>query len=153
MCSSLVRFWDLKTALRDAVCQYKHVTSLSTSTRTLVGRYVAWDWLRTNWYSVTSYWDTTVSSAVSRCIDILVCYYDLHSAVTRIISVLAEDFNTEAELRQLETFHRKHEAELGSAAAAVEQRLESTRANILWVETHYTTLLDWLDQHQQSSNH
>ena len=61
--------------------------------------------------------------------------------------MLAEDFNTEAELRQLETFRREHEAELGSAAAAVEQRLESTRANILWVETHYTTLLDWLDQH------
>ena len=116
-----------------------------------MGRYVAWDWLRTNWYSVTSYWDTTVSSAVSRWIDILVCYYDLHSAVTRIISVLAEDFNTEAELRQLETFHREHEAELGSAAAAVELRLESTRANILWVETHYTTLLDWLDQHPGSS--
>ena len=33
-----------------------------------MGRYVAWDWLRTNWYSVTSYWDTTVSSAVSRWI-------------------------------------------------------------------------------------
>ena len=40
-----------------------------TSARTLVGRYVAWDWLRTNWYSVTSYWDTTVSSAVSRWVD------------------------------------------------------------------------------------
>ena len=77
-------------------------------------------------------------------------HYDLHSAVFRIISVLAEDFNTEAELRQLETFRREHEAELGNAAAAVEQRLESTRANILWVETHYTTLLDWLAQQDQS---
>ena len=64
--------------------------------------------------------------------------------------MLAEDFNTEAELRQLDTFRREHEAELGNAAAAVEQRLESTRANILWVETHYTTLLDWLAQQDQS---
>ena len=61
--------------------------------------------------------------------------------------MLAEDFNTGAELGQLDTFRREHEAELGNAAAAVEQRLESTRANILWVETHYTTLLDWLAQH------
>ena len=66
--------------------------------RNLIGRYIAWNWIRDNWDRLSSYYDTAISSSVGR-----------------IINGVAKDFNTPFELAELETFIVDHEDELGSA--------------------------------------
>ena len=64
----------------------------------------------------------------------------------RIISAVANDFNTDLELAELELFISQHETELGSAKRAAEQMVESTKANINWMTKHYQSIVDWLGQ-------
>ena len=64
----------------------------------LIGRYIAWNWIRDNWERLSNYYDTAISSSVGR-----------------IISAVAKDFNTAFELAELEMFIVDHDGELGSA--------------------------------------
>ncbi len=45
----------------------------------------------------------------------------------RILQAIAEDFNTEFDYHELDTFIKEHEEELGSAKRTAHQMLESTR--------------------------
>jgi len=103
---------------------YRVVTGVSKNT---VGRYLAWNWLRQNWSRISQYYDTAISSAVGR-----------------MITAVAADFNTEFELAELEAFIAEHENELGSAGRSAKQMVESTKANIAWTANHYQTIVDWL---------
>merc|ERR1712154_697478 len=84
--------------------------------RNLIGRYIAWNWIRDNW--------------------------------DRLINGVAKDFNTPFELAELETFIVDHEDELGSAGRDAKQMVESTKANINWMNQHYQTIVDWLKQNE-----
>ena len=99
--------------------------------RNLIGRYIAWNWIRDNWERLSSYYDTAISSSVGR-----------------IINGVAKDFNTPFELAELETFIVDHEDELGSAGRDAKQMVESTKANINWMDQHYQTIVDWLKQNE-----
>ena len=66
--------------------------------------------IRDKWDQISSYWDTAISSSVGR-----------------MITAVAGDFNTELELGELETFIRENEGELGSAGAAANTMIESTK--------------------------
>jgi len=97
--------------------------------RNIIGRYIAWNWIRDNWERLSSYYDTAISSSVGR-----------------IISAVAKDFNTAFELAELETFIVDHDNSLGSAGRDARQMVESTKANINWMTEHYQTIVDWLGQ-------
>jgi len=104
---------------------YRIVVGVS---KNLIGRYLAWNWIRDKWEDISSYYDTAISSSVSR-----------------MITAVANDFNTPLELSELQTFIADHETELGTAGSAAEQMVESTKANIIWMEKHYQTIVDWLE--------
>jgi len=100
--------------------------------KNLIGRYIAWNWIRDNWERLSSYYDTAISSSVKR-----------------MIEAVANDFNTELELSELEMFIAEHDAELGTARASAKQMVESTKANINWMSKHYQTIVDWLGDRTQ----
>jgi len=95
--------------------------------RNIVGRYVAWNWIRQNWGALSAYYDTAISSSVGR-----------------IITAVAADFNTEFELSELQAFISDHEDELGSAARVANQMVEGAKSNIDWMSQHYQTIVSWL---------
>jgi len=104
---------------------YRIVVGVS---KNLIGRYLAWNWIRDKWEDISNYYHTAISSSVSR-----------------MITAVANDFNTPLELSELQTFIADHETELGTAGSAAEQMVESTKANIIWMEKHYQTIVDWLE--------
>ena len=116
-----------------------------------VPRHNAWSWIRDNWDRLSSY------------------NYDMD----KIINGVAEDLNTPLELAELERFIVDHEDKLGSAGedqtlqycstdcstdwwitffflSGREAKLmvESTKANINWMNQHYQTVVDWLKQNR-----
>jgi len=95
--------------------------------RNTIGRYITWNWLRNNWNRIRELYDTGIISFTSR-----------------MIQGVAEDFNTEADLRELELFISSHEGNLGTAEMACQQMVEKTRVNINWMTTHYETIVEWL---------
>ena len=66
-----------------------------------------------------------------------------------MIEAVANDFNTELELSELEMFIAEHDSELGTARASAKQMVESTKANINWMSKHYQTIVDWLENRKQ----
>ena len=46
---------------------YRVVTGVS---KNIVGRYLAWNWIRDKWDMISSYWDTAISSSVGRSVEI-----------------------------------------------------------------------------------
>jgi len=100
---------------------------ISGVSKNIIGRYVAWNWIRQNWGALSAYYDTAISSSVGR-----------------IITAVASDFNTEFELKELQTFISDHEDELGSAARVANQMVEGTKSNIAWMSQHYQTIVNWL---------
>jgi len=100
--------------------------------KNIVGRYIAWDWIRANWAQLSAYYDTAISSSIGR-----------------ILTAVASDFNTDFNLRQLEAFIAEHESELGTARRDAEVMVQGTKANIGWMTEHYNTILAWLPQNGQ----
>ena len=47
---------------------------------------------------------------------------------------------------QLEKFVREHEGQLGTATRDAAMMVESSRANLAWMEKHYQTITDWISQ-------
>jgi len=112
---------------------YRVITGVAHNT---AGRYLTWNWVRQNWGKLSTYYDTAISSSVGR-----------------IIAAIAEDFNTEWDLKELEDFIEEHQDELGSAAREAAQMVESTKANIKWMDEHYQTIYDWLQpDHEVRTN-
>ena len=104
--------------------------------RNIVGRYVAWNWIRQNWGALSAYYDTAISSSVGR-----------------IITAVAADFNTEFELSELQAFISDHEDELGSAARVANQMVEGAKSNIDWMDQHYQTIVSWLGMNLPGDSH
>ena len=105
---------------------YKIIVAVSNNQ---IGSFLAWDWVRAHWADLTTYYDPAVSVYVGR-----------------IISAVARDFNTRLLLSQLEMFVTEHEGELGTATRDAGMMIESSRANVAWMEKHYQTITDWLSQ-------
>jgi len=102
--------------------------------KNIVGRYIAWDWIRANWARLSAYYDTAISASVGR-----------------IISAVAADFNTPFNLMELEGFISEHKDELGSASRDAEVMVQGTKTNIGWMKTHYSTVLDWLPSSEENN--
>ncbi|XP_008309650.1 aminopeptidase N-like [Cynoglossus semilaevis] len=90
------------------------------------GQSLAWNFVRENWnYMFTQYGVGSFS-------------------FSSIITGVTRRFSTEAELQQLKDFIQEHShIGFGSASLAVEQALETTIANIKWLETNKNEVLEW----------
>lgn len=106
---------------------YRVISAVAGGT---LGRYVAWNWIRQNWQLLRTYFDSGLSTRFKI-----------------IISTVANDFNTDFDLKELEEFIEENEGNLGSVEATATQMVELTRGNVGWMARHYAEVVDWLEQH------
>lgn len=93
----------------------------------VVGQPLAWDFIRSQWdHLFNDYGGGSMSFG-------------------RVISGVTERFNTEFDYKQLLQFKEDNAGQLGSAATALEQALERTRANINWVNLNKNLVFGWFN--------
>ncbi|TRY78420.1 hypothetical protein TCAL_01678 [Tigriopus californicus] len=97
------------------------------------GSAIAFRWLDSNWDAIRSYFDTAVSSPLAD-----------------MVGVVARSFNTQEELDGLKIFVQSHQNNLGTAQRATELAIETTEANIAWMEDYYNVIVEWLQGKTQS---
>ncbi|XP_051004723.1 aminopeptidase N [Acomys russatus] len=69
---------------------------------------------------------------------------------SRLIQGVTRRFSSEFELQQLEQFKAENSATgFGSATRALEQALETTKANIKWVKENKDVVLQWFEENSQ----
>nr|XP_006629061.1 PREDICTED: aminopeptidase N-like [Lepisosteus oculatus] len=94
--------------------------------RNVAGQSLAWDFVRAKWSFLHGEYGGGIMSFGS------------------LIDGVTQRFSTEFELEELENFKRQHEETgFGSAARALEQALERTKANIRWVKQTKASVLAW----------
>lgn len=89
-----------------------------------IGQPLAWDFIRAKW----DYLYNNFGGAMS---------------FGRLISGVTKRFSTEFEYKQLLQFKEDNAGQIGSATAALEQALETTRANINWVSLNKKSVQEW----------
>ena len=92
-----------------------------------IGRDLTWDWLRSNWDHISSYFDTAISSSVGH-----------------MISSITSDFNTNLKLKELEVFYEENKAHLRTARKDTEISIQWVRVNIDWMKKNFGTIVKWL---------
>ncbi|XP_030045544.1 aminopeptidase Ey isoform X1 [Microcaecilia unicolor] len=117
----------LQYALDPTKIRRQDATSTITSIASnVVGQTLAWDFVNSNWKELFSQYGGGSFS-----------FSNLITGVTR-------RFSTPYDLRQLEQFKKDNEAVgFGSAARALDQALERTKANINWVQENKETVHKW----------
>jgi len=95
----------------------------------VIGRYLAWDFLRNRWDELKEAFTGFASSYIGR-----------------IVKSISSSFNTEFDLEQLRDFQNSHSNEFGSSTRAVEQALEAVENNVKWMEDNYNVVAEWLNQ-------
>ncbi|KAM8970664.1 glutamyl aminopeptidase [Sarcophilus harrisii] len=88
------------------------------------GKYMAWDWIRFNW-------------------EYLVNRFTLNDRYLGRIVTIAQPFNTEFQLWQMETFFKTY-PEAGAGAAPRKTVLETVKNNIEWLKLHREEIKGWL---------
>nr|XP_006821163.1 PREDICTED: aminopeptidase N-like [Saccoglossus kowalevskii] len=91
-----------------------------------VGRALAWDFFRANYDILFDMFGTSLFTW------------------SRMLTALTSQLNTRFELSQLIDFGDNH-PNLGSAARAYEQAIESTKANIKWMDNNFEQVQEWLE--------
>ena len=94
-----------------------------------IGRDMTWDWLRSNWDQISSYFDTAISSSVGK-----------------IVSSIATDFNTELKLKELEEFYETNKDHLRTARKDTKIAINWVKVNIAWMENNFKAIVTWLSQ-------
>ncbi|XP_063493298.1 glutamyl aminopeptidase isoform X3 [Symphalangus syndactylus] len=87
------------------------------------GKNMAWNWIQLNW-------------------DYLVNRYTLNNRNLGRIVTIAEPFNTELQLWQMESFFAKY-PQAGAGEKSREQVLETVKNNIEWLKQHRNTIREW----------
>ncbi|MEQ2283838.1 hypothetical protein AMECASPLE_015649, partial [Ameca splendens] len=128
-CSTNPQLLDryLSDTLNPTMIRKQDATSVITAVASnRAGQSLAWDFVRDHWeYMFTEYGVGSFSFA-------------------SLISGVTARFSTPAELQQLLDFMEKHkDAGFGSAALAVDQAVERTKANIKWVHQNKQEVLHW----------
>jgi len=94
----------------------------------LVGRDLAFDFIRDKWDRVVDY------------------YGSLSFAMAGLMKNVLSQRNTEFSLNEIETFYEKNSDTLSSAEREVKQAIEGTRGNIKWMENNYEIIYAWLQK-------
>lgn len=102
---------------------------ISSVANNRIGRDMTWDWLRSNWDEISTYFDTAISSSVGH-----------------IISSIASDFNTELKLKELKEFYDTKKVHLRTARKDTEIAIQWVRVNIEWMKNNYDTIVKWLTE-------
>ena len=92
-----------------------------------IGRDVTWDWIRSKWQQISSYFDTGISSSLGHAI----------SAVT-------SDFYTDIQLQELENFYNMNLPYLRNAARKTKNAIQWVRVNNSWMKRNFDTIVNWL---------
>lgn len=87
------------------------------------GKTMAWNWIQLNW-------------------EYLVNRYTLNDRNLGRIVTIAEPFNTELQLWQMESFFKRY-PEAGAGETPREQVLETVKNNIEWLKQNRDTIRDW----------
>ncbi|RLV92605.1 hypothetical protein DV515_00013726 [Chloebia gouldiae] len=108
-------------------------STINSIASNVVGQSLAWDFIRGNWRTLfTQYGGGSFS-------------------FSRLILSVTQRFSSEFELQQLEQFKKDNQdIGFGSGTRALEQALERTRANIIWVKENQATVLDWFENEVKS---
>ncbi|XP_040198386.1 aminopeptidase N-like [Rana temporaria] len=116
----------LKFSLDGTIRKQDAISTVSSVANNVVGQTLAWDFVRANWKTFAEYFGSTISS-----------FGNLITTVTR-------RFSTDYDLQQLEQFKKDNEADgFGTAARAMEQAIEKTKANIKWVNENKQIVQQW----------
>merc|ERR1719167_339337 len=108
----------------------KVIGSVASNT---VGRYLAFNFIRENWNTITEYLSGGFSS------------------LRRTIKSVAKSFNTAFDISELKDFETKHSAELGTSKRALKQAIEAGKANVKWMEAYYETISAWLKEFNKNA--
>ena len=92
-----------------------------------IGRDITWDWIRSKWQEISSYFDTGISSSLGRA-----------------ISAITSDFYTDLQLQELEEFYRMNLPYLRTAERKTKNAIQWVRVNNSWMKRNFKTIVDWL---------
>ncbi|XP_046637633.1 aminopeptidase N-like [Daphnia pulicaria] len=101
-----------------------------------VGHQVAMDFLTNRWNETSAYFGGFQGFG--------------GGTMARLFRSLCNRVNTQAKLNQLKKLRSDHPAELGSSKS-VSQGMEVAEANVLWVQQHYDTIVNWLKSQQSAA--
>ncbi|KAF6203836.1 hypothetical protein GE061_002171 [Apolygus lucorum] len=125
--------WILSRYLHRAITEGSGIRKQDTSTvfstvsNNIIGRPLAFEFVRDNWQKIKEFLGPTVFT------------------LSNIIRFTTNDMITEYELKQLKEFAiSKGEEELGSATKAVDQSIEIVEANVHWMTNYYKDVERWL---------
>ncbi|KAK3895772.1 hypothetical protein Pcinc_000525 [Petrolisthes cinctipes] len=121
----LSRYLEMSITEGSGIRRQDASRSIDAVARNDVGRDLAWNFIRDNWYQISDYLGTFTSMG-------------------DLVLYVSSDFNTPEEKHQLELFKEQHLEDLGSATFAVDQAIESTDNNIAWMDNYYEGILQWL---------
>ena len=96
-----------------------------------IGRDMTWDWIRSNWKHLSSYFDTAISSSIGR-----------------VISAVTSDFHTDLQLQELEEFFHLNKAILRTAERHTKIAIQWVRVNNAWMKRNFDTIVVWLAAQQ-----
>ncbi len=88
---------------------------------------MVWKWLSEEWSSIRSRLDTSVSAPLAE-----------------MVKTVTESFSTSDQLEALREFADRFASNLGSAERATESAIQTTAANVEWMERHYDDVAGWL---------
>ncbi len=111
------------------------LTAVSSVSSNIVGADLAWNWLSSQWDEILAYYDTAVSSPVARMVE----------SVTK-------GFNTQEQLDDLISFRATNAGNLGTAERAVNSAVDSTTANVAWMDAHYDEVALWFAQNRSAND-
>ena len=92
-----------------------------------IGRDLVWNWLRNDWTRISTYYDPKSSKTISR-----------------VITTITSNFNTELKLKELEEFYDEKGTELGRAKRNTLISLQNVKANVQWMKDNYQKITIWL---------
>ncbi|VDI15787.1 Hypothetical predicted protein, partial [Mytilus galloprovincialis] len=111
----------LQYTLTDDIRKQEGIDAMRLIGRNPIGRSLLWDFVRGNWTEIT----------------------ERFGRVSYLITDVTSKFNTEFDLQSLQTF-KDSIPDLGSSAAAFDRAIETTRANIKWMDSNFQIIKDWL---------
>ena len=97
--------------------------------RNRIGRDVAWDWLRSEYDRISTYFGRKLG---------------IGSPIEDMVVTIASDFNSNFKLNELEEFYNEHIDDLGTNNRLIKKAIQKVKANINWMDNNYETIVEWL---------
>ncbi|KAJ8921510.1 hypothetical protein NQ315_003128 [Exocentrus adspersus] len=125
--------WILSRYLEWAVTEHagirKHDSArvFASVSENPVGQDLAYRFLKTNWNRIRTYLGPSSMSLVS------------------IVRTSTAHFNTEEEVNDFKSFFSRKYDEFGVALRTAQQSIEQGQANVKWMKTYFTTIVNWLE--------